>query len=237
MNIKEFNELATKLIQIRGYLTKERFKALCEKRLLEWRYPWDQYNKSILNFLSIASKELIDALLEFSEKIDSGVMFFTLSDNDDYRKVIFNDNSSQEVNLRYAEGLEQMLEFIRCGKIRQTLRLTDTISKNSDTYRVYEGDVFRVNDYGKERIILAVFDNSYIGGDAYYLELLFTEKYGYLNGKNNPKPNKDNDPIRFTESAFNARENRYNYHVITATQGFHLMGNVFVDYSFLKPTK
>jgi hypothetical protein len=187
----------------------------------------------MLYFISVAPIELIIGLVELYEKKESGIMFATISESDDFRKVVLSDNSSVEVNLKTIEGLEDLLNLHKTKEVKFILRLCDSVYSDKKTTNVYEGDIIKNIDYGKERIFISFLSKEFIGGDPFYLELLYTEKYGFLNSKN--KPNKDSEPIKFEESIFNSKPNRYNYHCFTLGQKWSIIGNANIDYSILKP--
>lgn len=231
--MKELQEIAKKLFDVYPWITKERFCRVCaETNEINWKELWDYFNKSMLYFISIASNELLQGLIELYDKKESGILFATISEKDDFRKVVLEDNSTVEVNLKTLEGLEELVSIYKTKKVRHILNLCDSVYCDKSTTNVYEGDIIKANDHGKERIFIACLSKEYIGGDPYYLELLYTEKYGFLNPKN--QPNKDNEPVLFKESLFSAKPGRYNYHCFTIGQGWKIIGNASIDYSILK---
>lgn len=230
-------EKLAKLLRVRSYINDERFKKICEDKYInDKRKLWEQFNQSYLYFLSLAPDELIDGFLELDHKIqEENLLSTTFRGSSVFKKVIFENGESLEINISILEGLEQLVNCYKTKQVKYVLPLTDSISEKVKT-NIYEGDIIKCYDEwhnGKTSVFLACMDTQYVNPDPYYVELLYTEKYGYLNGKN--QPNKDNEAVRFEQSLFNIKDGRMNYHCITLTKSWEIIGNIFVDYNVLKP--
>lgn len=193
-------------------------------------------------FLQRAEQAMLDAFLQYSEIIDTWrKQSFSIEIDKHWRKYIYQKGEeilTQEVDISTYEGLKiATIIHESASAILGILPLCDRVQNGENYINVYEHDLIKYSDkFGEgSGLVLAKMDKSYIGGDAYYLELLFNEKYGYLNSQG--KPFLDSKPSRFDESIFNAKPNRYNYHVFTMCKEFKVIGNLVTDSHLLMPDK
>jgi hypothetical protein len=235
-------ETLAKLLRVRPYINDERFKKICEERQIpDRRKLWEDFNRSFMYFLTLAPDELVDGFLELDSKIQNENFLSTVfKERDSYKKIVFENKKTIEINIATVEGLENLLKFYKNESIEHVLPMVDTIDNSKNDSKKYinlfEGDIIKCYDEWhnqKSPVFLACLDTQFINPDPYYVELLYTEKYGYLNGKN--QPNKDNQAIKFDQSLFHMKEGRMNYHCITLTKSWEVIGNIFVDYNVLKP--
>jgi len=245
----ELKETTKKISEVFHYLSAERFESLMkikgfnEKQIKEYS---PLIKRGVTNFIIEAPQEIIDVVLDFNLDLSfKKISFYGDYDNFFVKiiyKVIDSDTfKTEEINLTsyYGNKLLVSIHENPNNEIIATCRMTDEISKRDKTVKLFEGDLVSTQayDYGSNKncLIMCFLDKTYIGGDPYYRELLWTDKYGYLAPNSKTEPNLDNTPIILNESSFNVKGNRYNYHKITLAENFKIIGNINIDYNLLKP--
>lgn len=236
--MKDFQEKIQKLLRVRPYINKERFLSLCKPYCENWRREFEQMNTSYLHWISTTNPKIIDELINFDKNIQDEFLLKEIQvDKKERLKKVLLPGGYEIVDISTLEGLKRFVTLHETYENIKVLRHTDTIDSKGIKLDLFEGDVIRCYDNWKDNVkmILSVMDDRYIESMPYYVELLYTEKYGYLNP--NDKPNKDEDRLKFDSSLFNIDGN-YNYHVITLTHKFEVVCNIFHrDLSILKPIK
>jgi len=207
------------------FFTKERFcnyfNTFCleNKAIEDYWNLWDRfphYNEAdIENVAFILEKILEYPNLEKNYDTDSFRIFYK---SIKIRKKIFYKNNkgitSFEVNLNETDEIIFYADFLKHNieKIIVAVDLIEEIYHKSKTIYIYDGDVFAIKDSWKKKKDGKLFACTQDG----YRQLLYTGGKGYLR---NNEPDYD-DP-------------HYNSHVITGTDGFKYIGNLYADPSFL----
>ncbi len=235
-DIIKLQESLQKLLRVKGYINKDRFKKICDNHSLEYGKEFENYNHSFIYWLSNTENPiLIKELIDFDDKIQNENILLRVEfhKSENQKKVIFND-TIEVIDVSVLEGLKRLVEIQEQNDKVIILNKTDHIESKGIKLTLFEGDIIKCWDNWRNetKIILSVLDDRFIHPSPYYSELLYTEKYGYL--KPDGEPNKDSEKLKFDSSLFNIDGN-YNYHVITLTEKFEVVGNIFHDYSILKP--
>jgi hypothetical protein len=240
--IARTQKIIEKLSRVRFYLNEHRLKFILDKNNitgLHWRNEIEKINTSFFDWIAHVDEKVVYALLELDNNIqyDKNMFCEILKKPESLKKVITRNGFEEIVDLSSTEGLKRLTWIMENKKDVTVLRHCDVIEKNRQKILTFEGDVIKCYDkYRHEtKIILAVINDNGVIPCPYYVELLYTEKYGYLLPSG--KPNKDNKSLIFKESIFNIDDKEYNYHVIRLTSKFDIIGNIFINYSILGPVK
>lgn len=249
--MKNLKETVKEINEKYSYLTVERFSSILRSSGMFSEPQIKEYCKLIgkgaLHFIYEAPLDVVKIVLEYN--IDNAYKCIHFK-NDEYtskyfvkvicKKISTNEIFSCEIDLCQYDGNKQLVAIHENidNEIIATCRMTDNITKRGDYVKIYEGDL--ISTHGQNyrdtdnQLIMAYLDGRYIGGDPYYKELLWTDKYGYL-APNSKKPNLDNSIISLNESSFNCKQGRFNYHKITLQENFEIIGNINTHYNLLKP--
>ncbi len=249
MNLKEtVKNLQDKFF----YLTNERFayilkiNGFSESQIKECM---PLIGKGVTYFIAEAPEQILSIVLNYDFDLAWKRIEFEYNDNAKffvkliYKYIDSTEFRTEEIDLTSYEGNKLLVSFHENSNIEiiATCRMTDSISKKGTYLKVFEGDLISAQDWGYRKantlLIIAFIDGQYIGGDAYYCELLWTDKYGYLAPKSSHKANTDDQPLLVTNSTFSVKPGRYNYHKITLNEDFSIIGNIHTHFNLLMPPK
>ena len=239
-----------KLRYVHQYMSHERFQMIFGK--FAGKYDLKELYKNstlgLLTFIERAPAEIITEMELYADTLETA---FHKHNNYEFhkfphwRKVIYTQGGetvSQEKNLAEYEGNKAICSiYENADTIHSVCRMCDEIAlpvsrRNNESkhIRIYEGDMISTRDEwsGTHQMILALCQNEYIGSDSIYAELLFTEKYGYLNISG--EPNEDEN-VSFKESIFNISKDKKNKHVISMATDYKVVGNLATHFDLLKP--
>lgn len=247
--MSDLKEKIEKLRYVYQYLNEIRFRMIFIK--FEGKYDLKELykisTKGLIHFIENAPSEMIDEMLTYHGTLDTCFKHHVHNVEHIWLKYIFTRGGktfTEEVDVSRYEGNKMVCHIHETAEeIVAICRLADEIdiprserNGKSEYIKIYEGDIIAVNDdWSSKRngLVLALISDKYTSGDSYYVDLLFTEKYGYL--KSDGEPNTDKEPLVFNESIYNVREDRYNYHHITLCSDYKILGNVATHLDILKP--
>lgn len=225
-----------RIFSSRHYLSKERFlhyfttrygyneRDAKEKFEMYCKFPKHIYEPEKhmeLNFILEKAIELIEEIQTIpripptfqpdSYQVEREKKKIVYKENDEIKEFIFSFYDSGNV-ITYAELLKREVEIIACLSFCCSMPKSYNAT-NEPEMLVFDGDVFDTND------------NYYSSKSSMYLAHagnLFS-KLEYIKGKG----------YIHKGEPFISEEKKYNYHVVTLTQDYQKIGNIFLDMSIL----